>query len=226
MLSRFSLQTGRAFLRRFAPKNRKSRLDRSRNKRPEKRFTPWQGNQKTQRAMAALSGPSDLQTHVLQLKRGGRKKRGQGVRRLAGRPGRGRIARTSGQPDNATIPCSHRDIFVALVLLKRDALVRRGLLAATRSAATNAALHAAAANIGRGLRTMCRTAACGDGRPAKTWFAATQPDRNQADDTEPNWSPAREHGRKLQNSARHRLPSNNISLRQGDKSRKWDTSGP
>ena len=86
----------------------KGRPDRSRSKRPEKRFTPCKGNQKTQRAVVALSGLSDLQTHMLQLKRGGRDKRGQRIRRLAGGPLRLPHRQRRRQPDSATIPWQNR----------------------------------------------------------------------------------------------------------------------
>lgn len=133
--------------------------------------------------MIALSGPSDLQTDVLQLKRGGREKRGKRIRRLVGRPSRGRIARREGNQIVRQHLGRPGGFVVSPVLLKRDALVRRRLLATTRSAATNTAVHSTAATmLGRGLRKMRGTASRREGRSAQTRLAATQPDRNQAGD--------------------------------------------
>ncbi len=161
----------------------KGRPDRSRGKRPEKRFTPCKGNQKAQRAVVALSGPSDLQTHMLQLKRGGRDKRGQRIGRLAGGPPSRCIGRGQGNQIVRQYFGRTGGVVVGPVLLKGDTLVWQRLLAAPASTVTNATrLPTAAATLCRGLGTMRRTVSCRQGRSAKTRLAATQPDRNQAGD--------------------------------------------
>src|SRR5271166_4055336 len=127
--------------------------------------------------MRALSGPSDLQTHVLQLKRCGSDKRGQRIRRLAGRTGCGRISRREGNQIVRQYLGRSGAVVVGPALLERSTLVRHRLFAATRSAVTNTALHStAAATLGRRLGTMRRIASCRKGRTARTRLAATQPD--------------------------------------------------
>lgn len=109
-----------------------------------------------------------------------------------------------------------RGVLVALVLLQRETRVRSRRFAATGSAVTNTGLPTAA-TLGRGLRTLRRTALCREGRSAPTRFTAAQPDRNQASDDASNWSSRKKHGRSLQDSPRHPRPlSINVSLRLND----------
>ena len=168
--------------------------------------------------MVALSGPSDLQAHMLQLKRGGCNERGQRIRRFAGgyprgcsRGGQGnQVARQHLGHDGAVV--------VAPVLLKGSPIVRQRLLAAAASAATGAArLHAAtaAATLWSRPGALQGMASRRGRRSARTRLAPTQPNRNQAGDEQSNGSPKRCHDRHPQDSFRHTMPSTTVILQQG-----------
>ena len=158
------------------------------------------GNQRTLRSGGARTAPSDLQAHVLQLKRGGRDKRGQRIGRLAGRPPCGRIGRREAYQVVGQ-DFGHTAVVVAPVLLQGNTLVRRRLLAAGRSAAARAArLHATAAAT-LWSRLCGRTVFCRDPeyrvprRSAEARLTATQPDRNQAGNEQSHWSSQGNHAK-------------------------------